>query len=106
MSTTSVHPAVVAFDAAGEPDANRLGGKGASLVKMVGLGMPVPPGFVLSTDIGREYLQQAALPAGVLERVDAGAGRSSSSSSTASSATRTPRCSSRSAPARPSRCRA
>lgn len=44
MSTTSALPPVVAFDAAGEPDANRLGGKGASLVKMVGLGMPVPPG--------------------------------------------------------------
>jgi len=71
MSTTSAHSAVVAFDAAGTPDANRLGGKGASLVKMVGLGMPVPPGFVLSTDIGREYLNQAALPAEVLARVDA-----------------------------------
>ena len=44
MSATSISTAVVAFDAAGEPDANRLGGKGASLVKMVGLGMPVPPG--------------------------------------------------------------
>ena len=32
--------------------------------------MPVPPGFVLSTDIGREYLSQGALPAGVMERVD------------------------------------
>jgi pyruvate, orthophosphate dikinase len=70
MSTTSVETAVVAFDAAGEPDPNRLGGKGASLVKMVGLGMPVPPGFVLSTDIGRDYLERAALPDGVAERVD------------------------------------
>ncbi len=70
MSTTSVETAVVAFDAAGEPDVNRLGGKGGSLVKMVRLGMPVPPGFVLSTDIGREYLSHGALPAGVMERVD------------------------------------
>src|SRR3954469_21899910 len=70
MSTTSISDAVVAFAAAGEPAANRLGGKGASLVKMVGLGMPVPPGFVLSTDIGREYLNQSALPAGVMDRVD------------------------------------
>ncbi|MEA2312024.1 MAG: pyruvate, orthophosphate dikinase [Solirubrobacteraceae bacterium] len=70
MSTTSVQTAVAAFDAAGEPDVNRLGGKGASLAKMVGLGMPVPPGFVLSTDIGRDYLSQGALPAGVMERVD------------------------------------
>ena len=70
MSTTSVETAVVALDAAGEPDVNRLGGKGGSLVKMVRLGMPVPPGFVLSTDIGREYLNHGALPAGVMERVD------------------------------------
>jgi pyruvate,orthophosphate dikinase len=70
MSPTSVQTAVVAFDAAGEPDANRLGGKGSSLVKMVGLGMPVPPGFVLSTDIGRQYLDHSALPDGVMERVD------------------------------------
>ena len=62
MSATSISTAVVAFDAAGEPDANRLGGKGASLVKMVGLGMPVPPGFVLSTDIGREYLEPRRAP--------------------------------------------
>jgi pyruvate,orthophosphate dikinase len=70
MSTTSLDSAVVAFDAAAEPDVKRLGGKGASLVKMVGLGMPVPPGFVLSTDIGREYLRDGALPDGVMERVD------------------------------------
>jgi pyruvate,orthophosphate dikinase len=75
MSTASVDSAVVAFGAAGEPDVNRLGGKGASLVKMVGLGMPVPPGFVLSTDIGREYLHHGALPTGVLERVDEELGR-------------------------------
>jgi pyruvate, orthophosphate dikinase len=65
MSTTSTQADVVAFDAAGEPDANRLGGKGASLVKMVGLGMPVPPGFILSTEIGRGYLRESALPGGV-----------------------------------------
>ena len=106
MSTTSISTAVVAFDAAGEPDANRLGGKGASLVKMVGLGMPVPPGFVLSTDIGREYLSHERAPRRRHGASRRGAARGSSSSSTASSATRTPRCWSRSAPARRSRCRA
>jgi pyruvate,orthophosphate dikinase len=70
MATASTHPDVVAFDGAGEPDANRLGGKGASLVKMVGLGLPVPPGFVLSTDIGRAYLAASALPDGVLGGVE------------------------------------
>jgi pyruvate, orthophosphate dikinase len=70
MPATSVHPDVVAFDAAGTPDVARLGGKGASLVKMVGLGMPVPPGFILSTEIGREYLGGGGLPDGVLASVE------------------------------------
>jgi pyruvate,orthophosphate dikinase len=70
MPATSTHPDVVAFDAAGGPDAQRLGGKGASLVKMVGLGMPVPPGFILSTEIGRGYLRESALPAGVADGIE------------------------------------
>jgi pyruvate,orthophosphate dikinase len=71
MSATSTEPHVVAFGAAGAADQNRLGGKGASLVKMVGLGMPVPPGFVLCTEVGRSYLDDGALSAAVLEEVEA-----------------------------------
>jgi pyruvate, orthophosphate dikinase len=70
MTTASTHPEVIAFSAAGEPDTDRLGGKGASLVKMVRLGMPVPPGFILSTEIGREYLRGSALPKGVMAGVE------------------------------------
>ena len=89
MPTTSIHPDVVAFDAAGEPDAARLGGKGASLVKMVGLGMPVPPGFILSTDIGRELPARGGAPRGRPGRRRARAADRSSSSSTGGSATPT-----------------
>ena len=39
-----------------------LGGKGAGLVEMVGLGLPVPPGFVIGTPCGRAYLAASALP--------------------------------------------
>ena len=39
-----------------------LGGKGAGLVEMVGLGLPVPPGFVIGTPCGRAYLAAEALP--------------------------------------------
>jgi len=41
---------------------NTLGGKGANLAEMAGLGLPVPPGFTISTDVcayyydhGRQY---------------------------------------------------
>ena len=37
-----------------------LGGKGAGLVEMVGLALPVPPGFVIGTPCGREYLASAS----------------------------------------------
>ena len=34
---------------------NLLGGKGANLSEMVGLGLPVPPGFVITTDVSLTY---------------------------------------------------
>jgi hypothetical protein len=33
-----------------------LGGKGANLAEMVKLGLPVPPGFTISTEACRAYL--------------------------------------------------
>jgi pyruvate,orthophosphate dikinase len=33
-----------------------LGGKGANLAEMTKLGLPVPPGFTISTAACREYL--------------------------------------------------
>jgi pyruvate,orthophosphate dikinase len=40
-----------------------LGGKGANLAEMTRLGLPVPPGFTISTDACREYLHQGFEPA-------------------------------------------
>ena len=34
---------------------NLLGGKGANLAEMTGLGLPVPPGFTLSTEVCTYY---------------------------------------------------
>ena len=34
-----------------------LGGKGANLAEMTNLGLPVPPGFTISTDACRVYLE-------------------------------------------------
>ncbi len=57
------------FDDAPSADRAVLGGKGAGLVRMVQLGLPVPPGFIIGTAAGREYLEQGALPAGLVENV-------------------------------------
>ena len=34
-----------------------LGGKGANLCQMVQSGLPVPPGFILTTEVCRRYMQ-------------------------------------------------
>jgi pyruvate,orthophosphate dikinase len=47
-----------------------LGGKGANLAEMAGLGLPVPPGFTISTDACRAYLSSGRLPDGLVEEVD------------------------------------
>ena len=39
-----------------------LGGKGANLAEMTRLGLPVPPGFIISTDACREYLENGREP--------------------------------------------
>jgi pyruvate,orthophosphate dikinase len=39
-----------------------LGGKGANLAEMTNLGLPVPPGFIITTDACRYYLEQGKVP--------------------------------------------
>ncbi|SCF32732.1 Pyruvate phosphate dikinase, PEP/pyruvate binding domain [Micromonospora mirobrigensis] len=51
--------------------ADLLGGKGANLAEMTRLGLPVPPGFTVSTDACRVYLATGAPPAGLFEEVKA-----------------------------------
>lgn len=46
-----------------------LGGKGANLAEMTNLGLPVPPGFVITTDACRAYLAQGAEPDGMADEV-------------------------------------
>jgi pyruvate,orthophosphate dikinase len=41
---------------------DQLGGKGANLAEMTNLGLPVPPGFVISTDACRAYLESGDEP--------------------------------------------
>ncbi len=60
-----------------------LGGKGANLAEMTNLGLPVPPGFVISTEACRHYLAEGSVPAGLdvevtdhLRRLEQAMGRS------------------------------
>ena len=42
-----------------------LGGKGANLAEMTNLGLPVPPGFIITTEACRQYLHDGTVPAGL-----------------------------------------
>jgi pyruvate,orthophosphate dikinase len=46
-----------------------LGGKGAGLAEMTRLGLPVPPGFTITTEACRAYTEAGRLPAGLMESV-------------------------------------
>ncbi len=46
-----------------------LGGKGANLSEMTNLGLPVPPGFTITTQACRHYLTEGAVPAGLAEEI-------------------------------------
>jgi len=42
----------------GKGDRNLLGGKGANLAEMASIGLPVPPGFTISTDMCQRYYDE------------------------------------------------
>ncbi|MEJ2871058.1 pyruvate, phosphate dikinase [Actinomycetospora sp. OC33-EN08] len=46
-----------------------LGGKGANLAEMTNLGLPVPPGFIITTDACRAYLAGGREPEGMAAEV-------------------------------------
>ncbi|GAA3170440.1 pyruvate, phosphate dikinase [Nonomuraea roseoviolacea] len=47
-----------------------LGGKGANLAEMTNLGLPVPPGFTITTEACRYYLAEGKVPDGLGDEVD------------------------------------
>ncbi|MDN5309553.1 MAG: pyruvate, orthophosphate dikinase [Methanolobus sp.] len=48
-----------------------LGGKGANLAEMSNLGIPVPPGFTITTEVCVLYLEKGSYPDGILDQIDA-----------------------------------
>ncbi len=56
-------------DGAGDQK-NLLGGKGANLAEMTNIGLPVPPGFTITTDVcDRYYKSKKKLPSGLMDEV-------------------------------------
>ena len=58
------------FGAADPADKELLGGKGAGLAQMTALGLPVPPGFIITTEACRKMMREGSLPDGLWEEVD------------------------------------
>ncbi len=84
-----------------------LGGKGANLAEMSVIGIPVPPGFTITTEVCAAYYENGKKLPEAVRPADRGRRQADGGARTArSSATRPTRCSSPSAPARRSRCRA
>ncbi|MEU3724026.1 pyruvate, phosphate dikinase [Streptomyces sp. NPDC031705] len=48
-----------------------LGGKGANLAEMTNLGLPVPPGFTITTEACKVYLESGSAPAALRDEVSA-----------------------------------
>ncbi|MBI5331345.1 MAG: pyruvate, phosphate dikinase [Betaproteobacteria bacterium] len=59
---------VYAFSEGDGKNKKLLGGKGANLCEMTQIGLNVPPGFVITTEACLAYLEQNALPEGVIEQ--------------------------------------
>lgn len=61
---------MLAFDQGNATDRDLLGGKGANLAEMTRLGLPVPPGFTITTDACRAFLgSDNAFPSGLWDQI-------------------------------------
>jgi pyruvate,orthophosphate dikinase len=56
---------VYAFAEGNKDMKDLLGGKGANLAEMTNLGLPVPPGFIITSEACRHYLNTGAQPEGL-----------------------------------------
>src|SRR5215469_1669423 len=63
--SVSVPKFVYAFSEGNKDLKDLLGGKGANLAEMTNLGLPVPPGFIITTDACRYYLEHGTVPEGL-----------------------------------------
>ncbi len=59
------------FESGNKDMKDLLGGKGANLAEMTNLGIPVPPGFTITTEACRAYLEAGSAPEELWAEVDA-----------------------------------
>ncbi len=81
-----------------------LGGKGANLAEMTNLGLPVPPGFTITTEACKAYLDTGEEPAELRDEVSEPPRGARAGDGPRARATPTTRCWCRCARARSSRC--
>ena len=63
---------VFAFSEGSASDRDLLGGKGANLAEMTGIGLPVPPGFTITTEACNAFVNgDREVPGGLWEQVSA-----------------------------------
>ncbi|MFK4104243.1 pyruvate, phosphate dikinase [Streptomyces sp. NPDC019531] len=60
---------VYAFTEGGRDMADLLGGKGANLAEMTRMGLPVPPGFTVTTEVCRAFLATGTEPDGLAREI-------------------------------------
>ncbi len=60
---------VYLFHKGGREMRDLLGGKGANLAEMSNIGIPVPPGFTITTEACIDYLKANRMPAGLMDDV-------------------------------------
>ncbi|ALH80892.1 pyruvate, phosphate dikinase [Sphingopyxis macrogoltabida] len=62
----------IRLDGSESPTKEAAGGKAWSIARMRGLGLPVPPAFVIGTKACLAFLDSGDFPAGLAEEIDAG----------------------------------
>ncbi|WXG44955.1 MAG: pyruvate, phosphate dikinase [Promethearchaeati archaeon SRVP18_Atabeyarchaeia-1] len=63
-------PWVLSFEEADGKNKKLLGGKGAGLSEMTHIGLPVPPGFIITTEVCRQFYSLGKkLPPGLMDEV-------------------------------------
>jgi pyruvate,orthophosphate dikinase len=75
MSQTTAQKFVYDFHEGNRDMKDLLGGKGANLAEMTNLGLPVPPGFTISTRACIDYLKSGRWPDGLEQAVEDHLGR-------------------------------
>ena len=63
------HKWVYSFEEGDASMRNLLGGKGCNLAEMTNIGLPVPPGFTVTTEACIDYMNTSKFPEGMWQQV-------------------------------------